>query len=176
MIQGQSWRGRSCSLGTLHRPARTEDPRPGQRCRVPGGTRTNIPGVTSATNSHRLSTRMGRQIKRRCRPLNGAIPTAKNGIRITCSYSPSKYGYKKCVVRAEGLEPSRTLRSNGFSYPSTAFAAPAVFGRVWGLDYPFTVSRMLFRLSGAARLVSTPSRPFRAGLGSGSPCYRVPRL
>jgi len=40
-------------------------------------------------------------------------------------------------VRAEGLEPSRTLRSNGFSYPATAFAAPAV--RVWGLDYPFTV-------------------------------------
>ena len=27
-------------------------------------------------------------------------------------------------MRAEGLEPSRTLRSNGFSYPSTAFAAP----------------------------------------------------
>ena len=25
--------------------------------------------------------------------------------------------------------------------PSTAFAAPAVFGRVWGLDYPFTMSR-----------------------------------
>ena len=44
------------------------------------------------------------------------------------------------LVRAEGLEPSRTLRSNGFSYPSTAFAAPADFGRVWGLDYPFTVS------------------------------------
>jgi hypothetical protein len=41
------------------------------------------------------------------------------------------------LVRAEGLEPSRTLRSNGFSYPATAFAAPAV--RVWGLDYPFTV-------------------------------------
>jgi hypothetical protein len=41
-------------------------------------------------------------------------------------------------VRAEGLEPSRALRPNGFSYPSTAFAAPAV-GRVWGLDYPFTV-------------------------------------
>jgi hypothetical protein len=29
-------------------------------------------------------------------------------------------------VRAEGLEPSRALRPNGFSYPSTAFAAPAV--------------------------------------------------
>ena len=29
-------------------------------------------------------------------------------------------------MRAEGLEPSRALRPNGFSYPSTAFAAPAV--------------------------------------------------
>jgi hypothetical protein len=47
---------------------------------------------------------------------------------------------KKKLVRAEGLEPSQALRPNGFSYPSTAFAAPAVFGRVWGLDYPFTVS------------------------------------
>src|ERR1019366_4210175 len=40
--------------------------------------------------------------------------------------------------------------------------------RVWGLDYPFTVSRILFRLSGAARLVSTPSRSecsVRAWLG-----------
>jgi hypothetical protein len=39
--------------------------------------------------------------------------------------------------------------------------------RVWGLDYPFTMSRIPFRFSGAARLVSTPSRPFfsRAWLG-----------
>src|SRR4051812_17494247 len=44
------------------------------------------------------------------------------------------------LVRAEGLEPSRTLRSNGFSCPSTAFAAPAFCRRVWGLDYPFTMS------------------------------------
>ena len=42
-------------------------------------------------------------------------------------------------MRAEGLEPSRALRPNGFSYPSTAFAAPVVFSRVWGLDYPFTM-------------------------------------
>ena len=35
--------------------------------------------------------------------------------------------------------------------------------RVLGLDYPFTVSRMCFRLSGAARLVSTPSRPECSG-------------
>src|SRR5260370_40524501 len=33
---------------------------------------------------------------------------------------------KASMVRAEGLEPSRALRPNGFSYPSTAFAAPAV--------------------------------------------------
>ena len=51
--------------------------------------------------------------------------------------------------------------------------------RVWGLDYPFTMSRIWLRVSGAARLVSTPSQPeliAPAGLGSGSPCYRVPRL
>jgi hypothetical protein len=41
-------------------------------------------------------------------------------------------------VRAEGLEPSRALRPNGFSYPSTAFAALGCSAKVWGLDYPFT--------------------------------------
>src|SRR5713226_4700811 len=47
---------------------------------------------------------------------------------------------KRCLVRAEGLEPSRTLRSNGFSYPATAFTAAHRFRNgVWGLDYPFTV-------------------------------------
>jgi len=45
---------------------------------------------------------------------------------VTRNHSASKRGQKSKVVRAEGLEPSRTLRSNGFSYPSTAFAAPAV--------------------------------------------------
>ena len=37
-------------------------------------------------------------------------------------------------MRAEGLAAQRIF------LPSTAFAAPAVFGRVWGLDYPFTMS------------------------------------
>jgi hypothetical protein len=46
------------------------------------------------------------------------------------------------VVRAEGLEPSRTLRSNGFSYPATAFAAAHRFRNgVWSLDFPFTMPR-----------------------------------
>jgi len=48
----------------------------------------------------------------------------------------------------------------------------------WGLGSGLSLhrARIWLRVSGAARLVSTPSRPFRAGLGSGSPRYRVPRL
>src|SRR5260370_29316595 len=66
------------------------------------------------------------------------------------------------LVRAEGLEPSRDLRPNGFSYPSTTFAAPAVQGLGSGLS--LHRARIRFRFSGAARLVSTPS-PFGAWLG-----------
>ena len=40
------------------------------------------------------------------------------------------------MVRAEGLEPSRALRTNGFSYHLRL--SPPPFG-VCGLDYPFTV-------------------------------------
>jgi hypothetical protein len=43
------------------------------------------------------------------------------------------------MVRAEGLEPSRTLWSNGFSYPLRLSPPPTAFRNgVWGLDYPFT--------------------------------------
>jgi hypothetical protein len=43
------------------------------------------------------------------------------------------------VVRAEGLEPSRTLRFNGFSY-LYGFRRPWLFGPRFGvLDYPFTI-------------------------------------
>ena len=64
-------------------------------------------------------------------------PLRRSGI-MTRSPSASNLRSKGCVVRAEGLEPSRTLRSNGFSYPSTAFAAPAIspgFG-VWTIPSP----------------------------------------
>jgi hypothetical protein len=44
-------------------------------------------------------------------------------------------------VRAEGLEPSRTLRSNGFSCPLRLSPPLLSCCRVWGLDYPFTISR-----------------------------------
>ena len=64
------------------------------------------------------------------------------------------------LVRAEGLEPSRTLRSNGFSC-HYGFRRPrliaARFG-VWTIPSPCpkSVSGL-----GAARLVSTPSQPER---------------
>ena len=61
------------------------------------------------------------------------------------------------MVRAEGLEPSRALRPNGFSYHLRL--SPPPFG-VCGLDYPFTVAFAV----GAARLVSTPSRRNRSSL------------
>jgi len=62
------------------------------------------------------------------------------------------------MVRAEGLEPSRALRPNGFSCQLRLSPPPV---GVCGLDYPFTVAFAV----GAARLVSTPSRPVvRPGL------------
>jgi hypothetical protein len=57
---------------------------------------------------------------------------------VTRNQSASKLRSKRKLVRAEGLEPSLSLRKNGFSYPSTAFAALAFYSKVWGLDYPFT--------------------------------------
>jgi len=70
------------------------------------------------------------------------------------------------LVRAEGLEPSRTLRSNGFSC-HYGFRRPrliaARFG-VWTIPSPCpkSVSGL-----GAARLVSTPSQPERRLLRQG---------
>ena len=75
------------------------------------------------------------------------------------------------LVRAEGLEPSRALRPNGFSYHLRL--SPPPFG-VCGLDYPFTVALAV----GAARLVSTPSRRehiVRPGLARDCH-FRFPRL
>jgi len=64
-------------------------------------------------------------------------------------------------VRAEGFEPSRAVKLNGFSYrlrlspPWQRISNRA--RRVCGLDYPFTVFQTS-RSLGAPRLVSTPSR------------------
>jgi hypothetical protein len=68
------------------------------------------------------------------------------------------------VVRAEGVEPSRAVKLNGFSCHLRLSPPPS---GVCGLDYPFTLPRR-FRGLGAARLVSTPSqteRSVRAWLG-----------
>jgi len=76
-------------------------------------------------------------------------------------------------VRAEGVEPSRAFASPTDFHATSAFAAAL---GVRGLDYPFTVRTESG--GGAARLVSTPSRPeaFRSGLGSGSPLQGSPTL
>jgi len=83
-------------------------------------------------------------------------------------------------VRAEGLEPSRAIKLNGFSYrlrlspPGRGILART--RQVCGLDYPFTVPRKNRGL-GAARLVSTPSRrKVPSGLGSGLPFQVSPNL
>ena len=67
-------------------------------------------------------------------------------------------------MRAEGLEPSRAFAQRIF-VPSTAFAAPAV---LQGLRSGLSLRHVPAPLPdlGAARLVSTPSRPLlRAWLG-----------
>ena len=61
------------------------------------------------------------------------------------------------LVRAEGLEPSRALRPNGFSCP-LQLSPPLLFCQGLGSGLSLHHSRILRRFSGAARLVSTPSR------------------
>ena len=83
------------------------------------------------------------------------------------------------LVRAEGLEPSRALRPNGFSYPSTAFAAPASsagFG-VWTIPSPCPDLAPSLRCCPSS-LYTFPTGTLiaPAGLGSGTPRYGVPRI
>lgn len=63
-------------------------------------------------------------------------------------------------VLAEGLEPSRTLRSNGLSDPATAFAAAHRFRGGFGSGLSLHDVPDGSGILGAARLVSTPCRPF----------------
>ena len=61
------------------------------------------------------------------------------------------------LVRAEGLEPSRTLRSNGFS-GHYGFRRPRLIGAGFGVwTIPSPCPKSVSGL-GAARLVSTPSQ------------------
>src|SRR6266540_3618303 len=84
-------------------------------------------------------------------------------------------GYSDVMCGRRDLNPHGPCGPTDFhtqlrlSPPPTAFAMG--FG-VWTIPSPCPD---WFRVSGAARLVSTPSRPVSAGLGSGSPFHRVPR-
>ena len=87
---------------------------------------------------------------------------------------------KEELVRAEGVEPSRTFRLYGFSYRLRL--SPPWRGarqrrrRVCGLDYPFTVSQ---RVPGLrcypSSLYTFPGGVFRRGLVRDCHC-RVPRI
>jgi hypothetical protein len=67
-------------------------------------------------------------------------PLRRSGIMVTRNLLGFEARAKK-LVRAEGLEPSRALRPNGFSYPLRLSPPLLSCRRVWGLDYPFTRSR-----------------------------------
>src|SRR5262245_27243228 len=77
-------------------------------------------------------------------------------------------------MRAEGLEPPRAIKLRGFSY-RLRLSPPRRAGRVCGLDYPFTVPGGAGFRCCPSSLYTFPAR-VRAGLGSGSPCDRVPRI
>ena len=90
------------------------------------------------------------------------VPSLRAGAGAWCPAGfPAPRDGEKRVVRAEGLEPSRAVRLNGFSYrlrlSPPGRGALKRMRQVCGLDYPFTVPRKIRGL-GAARLVSTPSR------------------
>src|ERR1019366_10139586 len=76
---------------------------------------------------------------------DGAIPYAEAGSWRPAGFSASKREGQGDLVRAEGLEPSRALRPNGFSCHLRLSPPPS---GVRGLDYSFTVSQMCIRLRG----------------------------
>lgn len=57
---------------------------------------------------------------------DGAIPFRRSGVMVTRHLFGYEAQGKGRLVRVEGLGPSRALRPNGFLYPTTALAAPAV--------------------------------------------------
>ena len=107
-------------------------------------------------------------------------PLRRSGIMVTRRLFGFEARAKGDLVRAGGLEPPRALRPNGFSYPSTAFAAPAVLQQ--GLGSGLSLHRVPDVLPVVrccpSSLYTFPAGKLiaPAGLGSGSPCYRVPRI
>ncbi len=69
-------------------------------------------------------------------------PLRRSGIIVTRRLFGFEAQAKGELVRAGGLEPPRALRPNGFSHPSRLSPPLLSCCRVWGLDYPFTMSRV----------------------------------
>ena len=88
--------------------------------------------------------------------------------------------HRMTMVRAEGVEPTRAVRLYGFSYRLRL--SPPWRGarqrqrRVCGLDYPFTISRIVPGLRRyPSSLYTFPGVVFRRGLARDCHC-RVPRI
>ncbi len=127
--------------------------------------------VRSVSGARRTRVRLGGHVPP-VRSVRRMVPSLGAGAGAWCPAFSRLKRQGGGVVRAEGLEPSRAVKLNGFSY-RLRLSPPRrdVLKRprqVCGLDYPFTVSRNIRGL-GAARLVSTPSRSVCSGLGSGLP-------
>jgi hypothetical protein len=90
-------------------------------------------------------------------------PLRRSGIMVTRRLFGFEARAKGSWCGRRDLNPHGPCGPTDFRTRLRLSPPPLSCRRVWGLDYPFTVSRMCFRLSGAARLVSTPSRPECSG-------------
>jgi len=91
-------------------------------------------------------------------------PLRRSGIMVTRRLFGFEARGPKWIWCGRGdLNPHGPCGPTDFRTRLRLSPPPLSCRRVLGLDYPFTVSRMCFRLSGAARLVSTPSRPECSG-------------
>src|SRR5438876_9318025 len=89
----------------------------------------------------------------------------RSGIMVTRSLFGFESAGKRKLVRAEGLERSRTLAVQRIFIPCYGFRRRPPLSQ-WGSGSELSLhrARIWLQVSGAARLVSTPSRPFRPGL------------
>jgi hypothetical protein len=103
--------------------------------------------------------------------------TGRHGVRLVAGPRDRE----KVMVRAEGVEPSRAEAQRIF-IPSTAFAARTRHSEAHasGLRSGLSLHRLPKKFSGLrccpSSLYTFPAGTFPAGLGSGLPCDRFPRI
>jgi len=124
----------------------------------------------------RYAGRAGPQLKECPRGMVPSPPPKR--AMVARNHSAPKRVQKKWMVRAVGLEPTLSLRKNGFSYLPTAFAALGCLPRfgVWTIPSPVPEGSPVLRCCPSSLYTFLDRKLSRSRLGSGSPCYRVPRL